>query len=352
MKKLLIFSWILLLMSCETEITDFKTKNLSDAIVVYGEMSNMKGPYTVRLNYTSAYSPFDVTQFQGQVIPGADVRIIDDAGVSVQLKETQKGVYQTPLSFIGVVGKKYQVKIMTLDGLSIASTLETLRTPVAVQEMGATFINAPKVEDMRFDLRAKLQDAKATEDYYFIKRQDFIQFLTTCPEPPPPPSPVPACDCKCWQAPQNTQPILLQDFLVNGSAIPIPLGSVDYHDFTDWVVQLDVNTVDKSLYTYWKRQEDQRTLGGGIFDKVPAQIIGNLTCLNNPGQQVLGYFMVSGKTKTRLRVDRFTDVPAEAYQKLNFYIAFNKLRYVDSPLWDCRNAAWVPFNVGFNLPVN
>ena len=95
-------AWILgvcwlILCSCETEVTDFKTQNLSSAIVVSGEMSSLAGPYTVRLNYTSAYSPFDVTEFQGQVIPGADVKILDETGASVSLKETQKGVYQTSL---------------------------------------------------------------------------------------------------------------------------------------------------------------------------------------------------------------------------------------------------------------
>jgi hypothetical protein len=45
------FCWFFLC-ACETEVTDFKTQNLSSAIVVYGEMSSQAGPYTVRLNYT------------------------------------------------------------------------------------------------------------------------------------------------------------------------------------------------------------------------------------------------------------------------------------------------------------
>ena len=117
MKRLLLFSWMLLLMACETEITDFKTQNLSNAIVVYGEMSNMTGPYSVRLNYTSGYSPFDVTEFQGQAIQGADVRIVDESGAAISLKETAKGYYQTPSSFVGIIGKKYQLKIMTSTGI-------------------------------------------------------------------------------------------------------------------------------------------------------------------------------------------------------------------------------------------
>jgi hypothetical protein len=343
------FCW-LFLCACETEVTDFKTQNLSSAIVVSGEMSSLAGPYTVRLNYTSAYSPFDVTEFQGQVIPGADVKILDETGASISLKETQKGVYQTPASFVGQVGKKYKVRILTINGKLIESTLDELKAPLPLSTFSYAFKNAEKVENMRFDLRASLQDKKGSEDFYFIKRQDFIQFLTTCPEPPPPPAPVPVCDCKCWQAPQNTQPIIISDFLLDGTSIPLALKPVDYQDLTDVVVQLNVYTVSKEAYIFWKRQEEQRTLGGGLFDKVPAQIIGNLRSVNDPGQQVVGYFLVGGLHRQRLKIDRFNGIPEETNRKLGFYVDFNNIRYKDFPLWDCRKAAWIPYNLGFNLP--
>jgi hypothetical protein len=343
------FCW-LFLCACETEVTDFKTQNLSSAIVVSGEMSSLAGPYTVRLNYTSAYSPFDMTEFQGQVIPGADVKILDETGASISLRETQKGVYQTPASFVGQVGKKYKVRILTINGKLIESTLDELKAPLPLSTFSYAFKNAEKVENMRFDLRASLQDKKGSEDFYFIKRQDFIQFLTTCPEPPPPPAPVPVCDCKCWQAPQNTQPILISDFLLDGTSIPLALKPVDYQDLTDVVVQLNVYTVSKEAYMFWKRQEEQRTLGGGLFDKVPAQIIGNLQSVNDPGQQVVGYFLVGGLHRQRLKIDRFNGIPEETNRRLGFYVDFNNIRYKDFPLWDCRKAAWISYNLGFNLP--
>ena len=61
--------------------------------------------------------------------------------------------------------------------------------------------------------------------------------------------------------------------------------------------------------------------------------------------------MVAGKTKKRVLVDRYNGIPGESYQKLVNLVNFKKLRYQDSPLWDCRQAAWVPYNIGLNLPV-
>jgi hypothetical protein len=347
---LLLFCALFLLSSCETEIEDFQTQNLSSAIVVYGEISNVDGPYNVRLNYVSAYSPYDATQFTGQPITDANVRIVDGNGKETAYYEKSKGYYLSPAGFKGEVGQKYKLRIKLLDGKTIESAFQTITASPTLAEFSYSFKDAAKVENMRFPLTASIKDPKATEDYYFVKRQDFRQFLLTCPPPPAPPAPVPPCNCVCWQAPLNTTPYLLDDFLLSGKNLSLDLGQLPYEDFTDWVVQLDVYSISKEAHTYWKRLEDQRKLSGGIFDKVPAQIIGNLKCTSEPSQEVLGFFMVGGLTQKRLQVDRFNGIPTEAYQKLLFYVDFNNIRYKDIPLWNCKDAAFIKYNLGYSLP--
>ena len=347
---LLLFCALFLLSSCETEIEDFQTQNLSSAIVVYGEISNVDGPYNVRLNYVSAYSPYDATQFTGQPITDANVRIVDGNGKETAYYEKSKGYYLSPAGFKGEVGQKYKLRIKLLDGKTIESAFQTITAAPTLAEFSYSFKDAAKVENMRFPLTASIKDPKATEDYYFVKRQDFRQFLLTCPPPPAPPAPTPPCNCLCWQAPLNTTPYLLDDFLLSGKNLSLDLGQLPYEDFTDWVVQLDVYSISKEAHTYWKRLEDQRKLSGGIFDKVPAQIIGNLKCTSEPSQEVLGFFMVGGLTQKRLQVDRFNGIPTEAYQKLLFYVDFNNIRYKDIPLWNCKDAAFIKYNLGYSLP--
>ena len=347
---LILFCALFLLSSCETEIEDFQTQNLSSAIVVYGEISNVDGPYNVRLNYVSDYSPYDATHFTGQPITDANVRIVDGNGKETAYYEKSKGYYLSPAGFKGEVGQKYKLRIKLLDGKTIESAFQAITASPTLAEFSYSFKDAAKVENMRFPLTASIKDPKATEDYYFVKRQDFRQFLLTCPPPPAPPAPVPPCNCLCWQAPLNTTPYLLDDFLLSGKNLSLDLGQLPYEDFTDWVVQLDVYSISKEAHTYWKRLEDQRKLSGGIFDKVPAQIIGNLKCTSDPSQEVLGFFMVGGLTQKRLQVDRFNGIPTEAYQKLLFYVDFNNIRYKDIPLWNCKAAAFIKYNLGYSLP--
>ncbi len=348
--RLLILFFSLFLFSCETEIFDFKTQNLSNALVVYGEVNNLPGPYQFRINYTSGYTAYDVTQFYGQAVEKAKVSILKDGVEEIVLKEIKAGVYQTPIGFLGKIGSSYQLKIKTADGLDIVSSNDKLTEPADFSKMDYQFKPAEKVEDMRFDIQLKIKDTKNKEDFYFVKRQDFIQFLTTCPPPPPPPAPVPPCNCKCWQAPPNSQPTLLNDFLLDGQELSLEMKPVNYHDFTDWVVQFDLYHVNSAYYNFWKRLEEQRQIGGGLFDKIPAQVIGNLSCTNNPDQQILGYFVVAGKTKNRLKIDRFNGIPDAYYQKLVQYVEFKNIRFKDYVLWDCKNAAWIPYNLGYHLP--
>jgi len=348
--KLLLLFLVSFLWSCETEIFDFKTQNLSTAIVVYGEVTDISGPYIFRINYTSGYTAYDVSQFTGQAVSKAKVILLENGTNVINLLETSLGVYKTPANFKGKVGNTYQLKIQTIDGLQIESSVEKMMQPILFSQLESKFVPAEKVENMFFDVKLKIKDPKNTQDYYFIKRQDFNQFLTTCPEPPPPPQPVPPCFCKCWSAPPNSQPILQNDFLLDGQEISLETASVNYHDFTDWVIQFDLYHIDANLYTYWKRLEEQRQVGGGLFDKIPAQVIGNLKCTSNPDQQVLGYFVVSPRTKSRLYIDRFNGIPDEYYQKLVQYVEFNNVRYKNYVLNDCRKASWVPYNLGFTIP--
>lgn len=341
---------ILFCLGCETEIKNFKIENPGDELVVYGELTNADGPYQVRLTHVSSYAPYDVREFVGKPESGAIVSIMDKLDNEARLMEYKPGVYTTDMLFKANVGSSYQLKIRTLDGNTFESDFQILSDSPVLKEFRETFYNAEKVEDMRFTVEAEIEDPEETINYYFIRKQDYINFLTTCEDPPPAPAPPPPCYSKCWRAPLNTQPILIKDFLVNGNNLPVPLPDVLADEITDYVIQLDVLNVSKEVYEYWERQEEQRTIGGGLFDKVPAQIIGNLYCTSDPTKQILGVFIVAGVTKQRLTIDRFKSYDFETYQKVQNYVAFNNIRRIDLKLNNCWQAGWINYNLGLEIP--
>jgi len=53
-------------------------------------------------------------------------------------------------------------------------------------------------------------------------------------------------------------------------------------------------SISKGEYEFWDLMKQVSESGGDIFDKQPFQISGNIHNINNPDEQVLGYFQVSG----------------------------------------------------------
>jgi len=55
-------------------------------------------------------------------------------------------------------------------------------------------------------------------------------------------------------------------------------------------------------YEYWSAAQSQSQNTGGLYETQPVSIIGNVHCISNPEEIVLGYFMVSSYTEKRIFV--------------------------------------------------
>jgi len=65
-------------------------------------------------------------------------------------------------------------------------------------------------------------------------------------------------------------------------------------------------SITERAYDYWSLMRSNSEESGGLFDKQPSNIEGNIYCLTNPQEKVLGYFGVSAITEKRIFVQ---DVP-------------------------------------------
>ena len=56
-------------------------------------------------------------------------------------------------------------------------------------------------------------------------------------------------------------------------------------------------------YEFWSGLEEQTQETGGLYESQPYMAKGNITCMSNPNEEVLGFFSASGVTKKRIFVD-------------------------------------------------
>jgi hypothetical protein len=78
-------------------------------------------------------------------------------------------------------------------------------------------------------------------------------------------------------------------------------------------------SLSEEEFTYWEKLQSISEEIGGLYDIIPSSIAGNIYCIEDPAEQVLGYFSVSAKTSKRIYIDEnfrgqinlYTECPAD-----------------------------------------
>lgn len=70
-------------------------------------------------------------------------------------------------------------------------------------------------------------------------------------------------------------------------------------------------SLSKAAYTYWEQMKINNDEQGGLYEKQPIAIKGNMHNVTNPDQQVLGYFGASTVTSKRIFVNKVEGLQTE-----------------------------------------
>jgi len=103
--KILVVFGFVFLAACQ-KVIDLKLKNDSGKVVIEGNITDLPGPYQVKVGKTGEVNADYV--FSG--VSGANVSVRDDEGNSEVLKEVQTGVYQGSV-LQGVSGRTYYLSV-------------------------------------------------------------------------------------------------------------------------------------------------------------------------------------------------------------------------------------------------
>ena len=71
------------------------------------------------------------------------------------------------------------------------------------------------------------------------------------------------------------------------------------------IVRINQFRLNDDSYTYYKGVENQSAADGKMFDPLPAQLYGNITCKSDPETLVLGFFEVSSVSTRSWSVLRY-----------------------------------------------
>ncbi len=291
-----------LLTTCVEEI-GVDLPDASEKLVVDGLISTLPGPYTIKLTTAAKYS----TGSEGVnlLIGGAKVSISDDAGNREELVEESGGIYKTSAGGLqGQIGRTYTLQIETAQGKKYQSKPELLKPTTGVENIYYEFVNgSPGIEE-GFYVYVDTKDPVDTEEYYrwnwvnytpevYCRIDEITGFGNNC------------CS-NCWKISScNGCVNIASDRLSNGNTISRQLlAIVPYTSTSKYFLYYEQQSLTREAYKFWKSLEEQSKNVGGIFDKPPATVRGNIFNVADEDEIVLGYFGASDIKPAAINVNR------------------------------------------------
>jgi hypothetical protein len=208
------------------------------------------------------------------------------------------------------VGRTYTLYIETAEGKKYQSRPELLKATPGVDSIYYEFVEASPGVEEGFYVYVDTRDPADTEDYYRWNWVHYAKLIYCFNEIPPGATEPVVLDCcgDCWDIQRCNGCInIASDRLANGSTISRQLLTiVPYSSRSKYFLYYEQQSLSRDAYKFWKALEEQSKNVGGIFDKPPATVRGNMFSLNDENEVVLGYFGASDIKPESILVDRST----------------------------------------------
>lgn len=241
---------------------------------------------------------------------GASVMIITDGGSSFSLTGTGNGYYSAPGLNLNSSGK-YGLKIVTSDGKVYQSDL-------------VPAVNSPAIDSVYYKIKnngvqiyADTHDPNNSSRYY---RWDFTEtyeihsafdsheYYSPVPYNTVLPRPIQNQIYTCWVSAGspnvllNSSAKLSQDIISENPITFIPLTSLKVADRYTILVKQYALTSD--AFNYFQQLKKNSEQLGSIFDAQPSELPGNVHCVSDPSEHVIGYITAGGISERRIYVDK------------------------------------------------
>jgi Domain of unknown function (DUF4249) len=342
--KLISYGFLAIFLNACVSPFDAMLEDSVQKLVVDGQISTLAGAANTRVSirYSTAFSN------ESKDIPypkGAKVYVTDNQGNKENFVAGNLGEYLPEnAQFKGIPTRTYTLHIETLDGKKYESKPELMKTAPPIDTVYLVykekFTDKGANYQRYFDVIVETNDPPTAGDLY---RWNWVHYeqINTCRIfiYYPPGSPVsirqrfPCCEKYCFDIYNCLGCVNLgNDNLVNGRKISSVIMQLNYDAVTPFYLLVQQQSISADAYKFWRAVGNQVQNSGGVFDTPPASIPGNVVNVNDPQEQVLGFFGATSVSQKAVYLDR-----SFAFNKLNKYpynfnlINKSKIRPYEAP---------------------
>jgi hypothetical protein len=337
--------------------------------VIEGYINDGSGPYRVELFWATA---FDVKR--NDPINDATVTISDNFGNRALLKMTNNGMYTCNQEDIkGIPGRLYILRVELENGSVYESTPTLMKPAEEIDTVYAEIGERKEISKnyygdliirkryglyMYTDINAdsdnkrffRFTNSLVSQSHYYVYL--IPEFALSYPDPELMRVPV---DVYCWSISGIYDIVNIKSSFNSNSEQVIKrhnLGFLPYHysskwqdDTTGpvrpsgWIVTTVAYSITENAFEYYNSVIKQLSAEERIFDPVPSQIKGNIHCLSDTTQIVLGLFEVASRTVRHTAFDWSTG--------RNSYDILNLPEYISPSYNGCQNVIMPDFWITF-----
>lgn len=245
---------------------------------------------------------------------GAVLTIESAGGSSYKLTGKGNGIYvSAPLNLSP--GEKYSLKISTLNGSKYASDFVQVKNSPAIDSVRASITSGGlqiSVDTHDATNSSKYYRWEYTETYQIRSAFESLIIVVQNPAAPPPDFQfirTPAQKIyNCWISDTSNTIIttatakLFADKVNNAPVVLVPANSEKLRFRYSILVKQYAITAD--AFNYFELLKKNTEQIGGIFDPQPSEIAGNVHCISNPNEPVIGFVTIGQVTQKRIFVNK------------------------------------------------
>ncbi|PRY53813.1 uncharacterized protein DUF4249 [Arcticibacter pallidicorallinus] len=316
MKKICSFftllSVMLLFVKCKEAYEPEVVFTATNLLVVEGHL-NGSGVTSVKLSRTQA------NDSRAKLVErNATVSIFDENKQAYPLTESSAGQYVTSASFPST--GKYSLHIRTSDGKEYAS-----------EEVSV--LNTPDIEEVSWNrastgvqIYVDTHDASNNTRYYrweyeetweiVPRRFSYYELVPKVPAPLGSPFPYDIIQRRpqsqfpraCWQSEYSKNVIMASSTKLTDDVIHLaPIAHVPNNSWkidTRYSILVKQFALSAAGFEYWQNMKKNTEGLGSIFDPQPSEIRGNISCISDPAEQVVGFFDASTIKQVRIFITK------------------------------------------------
>jgi len=289
-----------------------KIDESQESLVIEGQITDQEGYHYIHISRSANFNdPYK--------IPEQDclVEVINNKGNIFQFYESEPGLYETWMEQKYLtLGTQYKLQVTTADGNEYQSDYELLLSPsppvdsiyyeLEIRETydpdfpiyGIQFyIDLDATNDFARNYRWELEETWEYHSGYWIQyyydgtlhnmENPFLLYF-------------------CWR----TEPIrkiytATTRYSTSNKIKKYPLLYVSNQSnrlAIKYSLLIKQYSLSNAAYDYWDQLKKQNQESGGLYETQPARVRGNISNINDPGEEVLGFFYISSVTKKRIFV--------------------------------------------------